>query len=143
MQPILTSIENDKARGQNRLQSISKQDMIAVLIGTLPPKFDTEIKIIKHESKINFESAVKELQSHEVKLQMAANGPDSKFESELSTQWQIHPLNPVRIFAKVVIQSKIVTSCTQNSAIDPHKAVVMEIQGAEGGGLINPHSKIY
>ena len=58
-------------------------------------------------------------------------------------QWQIHPLDPVRIVTKVVIQLKIVTPCTQNSAIDPREAVAMEIQGAEGGDQINPHPKIY
>ena len=61
---------------------ISKQDMITVLIGTLPLEYDPEIKMIEHEPKINFKSAVEELQSCEVKLQMAANGPDLKFESE-------------------------------------------------------------
>ena len=61
---------------------ISEWDMIAVLIGTLPPEYDPEIKTIECEPKINFKSAVDELRSHEVKLQMAANGPDSKFESE-------------------------------------------------------------
>ena len=61
---------------------ISERDMIAVLIGTLPPEYDPEIKMIEREPKINFELAVEELRSREVKLQMAANGPDSKFESE-------------------------------------------------------------
>ena len=60
-----------------------------------------------------------------------------------SMQWQIHLLDPVRIVAKVVIQSKIVTPCTQNSAIDPREAMAMEIQGAEGGDRINLHPKIY
>ena len=40
---------------------ISEWDMITVLIGTLPPEYDPEIKTIEHEPKINFESAVKEL----------------------------------------------------------------------------------
>ena len=40
---------------------ISKRDMIAVLISTLPSEYDPEIKMIKHEPKINFESAVEEL----------------------------------------------------------------------------------
>ena len=61
---------------------ISEQDMIAVLIGTLPSEYDPEIKMIEREPNINFESAVEELRSREVKLQMAANGLDSKFESE-------------------------------------------------------------
>ena len=61
---------------------ISERDMIAVLIGTLPLEYDPEIKMIERELNINFESAVEELRSHEVKLQMAANGSDSKFESE-------------------------------------------------------------
>ena len=61
---------------------ISKWDMIAVLIGTLPSEYDPEIKMIKREPNINFELAVEELRSREVKLQMAANRPDSKFKSE-------------------------------------------------------------
>ena len=40
---------------------ISEWDMIAVLIGTLPPEYDPEIKTIEREPKINFESAVEEL----------------------------------------------------------------------------------
>ena len=61
---------------------ISERDMIAVLIGTLPSEYDPEIKMIEREPNINFESAVEELRSREVKLQMAANGLDLKFESE-------------------------------------------------------------
>ena len=58
-------------------------------------------------------------------------------------QWQIHLLDPVHIVAKVVILSKIVTSCTRNSAIDPREAVAAEILGAEGRDQINLLPKIY
>ena len=61
---------------------ISDRDMIAVLIGTLPPEYDPEVKIIERESKITFEMAVKELRSREIKLQQAANGSGMRFESE-------------------------------------------------------------
>ncbi len=61
---------------------ILDRDMIAVLIGTLPPEYDPEVKIIEREPKINFEMAVEELRSREVKLQQAADGSGVRFESE-------------------------------------------------------------
>ena len=40
---------------------ISEWDMIAVLIGTLPPEYDPEIKMIECKLNVNFELAVEEL----------------------------------------------------------------------------------
>ena len=56
--------------------------MIAVLIGTLPSEYDPEVKIIEREPKINFEMAVEELRSREVKLQQATNDLGMRYESK-------------------------------------------------------------
>ena len=73
-------IKNEKLKIETSF--ISDQDMIAVLIGTLPSKYNPEVKIIEREPKINFEMAIEELRSREVKLQQATNDSGMRYESE-------------------------------------------------------------
>ena len=64
----IREIEVGKAEKYNTTPSIpSDRNLIAILIGTLPPEYDPEVKEIERNIKMSFSDAIEELRSHELK----------------------------------------------------------------------------
>lgn len=74
----ITEIEMGKVNKYGIKPSVpSERDLITILVGTLPPDFDPEIKEIEKDHKLTFSDALEELRSREVKMRSDRPNPPS------------------------------------------------------------------